>query len=206
MMKTLRIYPSSINDRFLAESAEALRSGQLVIYPTDTLYAIGCDATNQSAIEKLCRIKGLNPQKNTLSIVCADISQASEYVRIDNRAYDNLHRYCPGPYTFILPASTKLPKAFKGRREVGLRIPNNAIARALADELGHPLLTTSIPVDGLTDDEITLPDEIVMRFESSADIGLMIDGGIGGTVPSTLVDLTDSSAPEVLRTGAAPFD
>lgn len=205
-MKTLRIYPSSINNRFISETAEALRRGQLIIYPTDTLYAIGCDATNQSAIERLCRLKGLNPQKNTLSIVCSDISQASEYARIDNRAFTVLRRYTPGPFTFILPASTSLPKIFKGRRQVGVRIPDNDIARAIAEELGHPLMSTSIPSDGLSDDELTSADEIMLRYESNPEISLMIDGGLGSDTPSTIIDITESSAPEIVRQGAGIFD
>lgn len=205
-MKTLRIYPSSINSRFISETAEALRRGQLIIYPTDTLYAIGCDATNQSAIERLCRLKGLNPQKNTLSIVCSDISQASEYARIDNKAFSVLRRYTPGPYTFILPASTSLPKVFKGRRQVGVRIPDNSIARAIAEELGHPLMSTSIPAKGLAPDEVTSADEIMLRYESSPEIALMIDGGAGSDIPSTVVDITDSSDPEIVRHGAGDFE
>lgn len=205
-MKTLRIYPSSINSRFIAEAADALRRGQLIIYPTDTLYAIGCDATSQGAIERLCRLKGLNPQKNTLSIVCADISQASEYARIDNRAFSVLRRYTPGHFTFILPASTSLPKIFKGRRQVGVRIPDNDIARAIAEELGHPLMSTSIPSDGLSDDELTSADEIMLRYESNPEISLMIDGGLGSDTPSTIIDITDSSAPEIVRQGAGIFD
>lgn len=201
-MKTFRIYPSSVNSRFISEVADAMRDGNLIIYPTDTIYAIGCDATNQSAIERLCRIKNISPQKNTLSIICNDISQASEYARIDNRAYAVLRQYTPGPFTFILPASTTLPKAFKGRRQVGLRIPDNPIPRALAEELGHPILTTSIPTESLSENEITSPDEISIRYESRPEIGLLIDGGEGSTVPSTIVDLTDSSNPEIIRQGA----
>lgn len=201
-MKTFRIYPSSVNSRFISEVADAMRDGNLIIYPTDTIYAIGCDATNQNAIERLCRIKNISPQKNTLSIICSDISQASEYARIDNRAYAVLRQYTPGPFTFILPASTTLPKAFKGRRQVGLRIPDNPIPRALAEELGHPIMTTSIPTESLSENEITSPDEISIRYESRPEIGLLIDGGEGNTVPSTIVDLTDSSNPEIIRQGA----
>lgn len=205
-MKSLKIYPSSINARFIAETAEQLRDGQLIIYPTDTLYAIGCDAMNQSAIERLCRIKQVDPKKNTLSITCADISQASEYARIDNRAFSVLRQCTPGPFTFILPSSPKLPKAFKGRRQVGLRIPDNAIARELARELGNPLLTMSIPTAGLSADEITMPDEIMLRYDADSAISLMIDGGTGSDVPSAIIDLTDSSSPQIIREGPLPFE
>lgn len=205
-MKSLRIYPTSINPRFITEAVEALGKGSLIIYPTDTLYAIGCDALDQAAIERLCRIKGLNPAKNTLSIVCADISQASEYARIDNRAFAMLRRYTPGPFTFVLPTAPSLPRIFKGRRQVGVRIPDNPIACALASELGHPLLTTSIPAEGLTDDELTMPEEIMLRFDNLSDIALMIDGGAGHATPSTIVDLTDSSSPEIARQGLGQLD
>ncbi|MCM1348537.1 MAG: L-threonylcarbamoyladenylate synthase [Firmicutes bacterium] len=205
-MKTFRIYPTSINTRYITECADALKAGRLIIYPTDTLYAIGCDALNQAAIERLCQLKGINPQKNTLSVICSDISQASEYAKIDNRAFALLRHNTPGPFTFILPSATTLPKAFKGRRQVGLRIPANEIALALAAELGHPLLTTSIPTDGLDLNEIELPDEILLRYNSNPDIDLMIDGGPGLAEPSTVVDLTDSSSPEIIRQGSGVLD
>lgn len=202
-MKTLRIYPSSINQRFISEAVSCLNDGGIIAYPTDSLYAIACAATNQAAIQKVCRLKNLNPLKNTLSIVCSDISQASQYAMIDNKTFAILKNNTPGAFTFLLPASTSLPKAFKGRRTVGLRIPDNAISRDLAKELGAPLLTTSIPTEGLDDDnEIILPEEIAMRMEMLG-IDLMIDGGEGGTVPSTIIDLTDSGNPQTIRQGLA---
>ncbi len=204
-MQTLRIYPSSVNDRFIERAADILRRGGVMIFPTDTLYAIGCSALSTPAIDKVCRLKRLNPLKNTLSIICSDISQASEYARIDNKAFALLRAHTPGPYTFILPASQKLPKAFKGRHTVGVRIPDNPISRRLAEELGAPILTTSIPSEGLSDDEITHPAEITLRFESSG-ADLMIDGGQGSAIPSTVVDITDSSSPEVIRQGAGDDD
>ncbi len=204
-MQTLRIYPSSVNDRFIEQAADILRRGGMMVFPTDTLYAVGCSALSTPAIDKVCRLKGLNPLKNTLSIICSDISQASEYARIDNKAFALLRAHTPGPYTFILPASQKLPKAFKGRHTVGVRIPDNPIARRLAEELGAPLLTTSIPSEGLSDDEITHPAEIALRFDS-AGADLMIDGGQGSVIPSTVVDITDSSSPEVVRQGTGDND
>lgn len=205
-MQILRIYQTSINDRFITQAADTLRAGGVIIYPTDTLYAIGCNALSASAIEKVCRLKGINPQKNTLSIICSNISQASEYTRIDNTAFNILRSHVPGPYTFILPAATTLPKVFKGRREVGVRIPDNAIARSLAEELGAPLLTTSLPSDGLTTEEITLPEEISLRAENIPTVDMMIDGGTGGYIPSTIVDLTDSKSPVIVREGAGEID
>lgn len=201
-MKTLRMYPSSINDRYMQEVVDALRAGEIVIYPTDTLYALGCDALNNSAIEKICRIKELNPQKTSLSIICHDISQAAEYARIDNRAFKMLREYLPGPFTFILPASTTLPKVFKGRKAVGVRIPDNAIALAIVEQLGNPVLTTSIEYND--PDEGISPDSIAMRYDDVAT--LMVDGGDGGIVPSTVIDITDSSFPDIVREGLGVFN
>lgn len=198
-MKILKIYPTSINEMFLGEAADALRDGQLIVYPTDTLYAIGCNALDNAAIERLCRVKGINPAKTNLSIVCRDIAQASEYARIDNRAFRMLRDNLPGAFTFLLPASTTLPKVFKGRRIVGVRIPDNPISLALVDALGSPILTTSIEWDDDEPMEAIDPEAIAMRYADTA--ALLIDGGEGSTEPSTIVDLTDSSSPEILRQG-----
>lgn len=203
-MKTLRMYPTSINDRYLDETVERLKDGGIIIYPTDTLYAIGCDALNNSAIERLCKLKGVNPQKQTLSVVCDGISMASEYARIDNEAFRVLRRNLPGAFTFILPAATTLPKVFKGRKEVGIRVPDNPIATSIAERLGHPILSSSLKVD----DEVPEFDaqELAMAFEGVASI--LIDDGESGNGdsgwtpgPSTVVDLTDSRNPEIIREG-----
>ncbi|MBD5300683.1 MAG: threonylcarbamoyl-AMP synthase [Duncaniella sp.] len=203
-MKTLRMYPTSINERYLDEAVECLKDGGVIIYPTDTLYAIGCDALNNSAIERLCKIKGVNPQKQTLSVVCDGISMASDYARIDNEAFRILRANLPGPFTFILPAATSLPKVFKGRKEVGIRVPDNAVSRAIAERLGHPILSSSLKVD----DEIPEFDahEVAQAFEGVAS--LLIDDGESGNGdsgwtpgPSTVVDLTDSRNPEIVREG-----
>lgn len=202
-METLKIYSGSINERHIERAVEVMRSGGIIIYPTDTLYAIGCDALNNRSIERLCGYKGINPQKQHLSVVCADLSQASEYARVDNRAFRVLKNYLPGPYTFILPAATTLPKVFKGRRSVGVRIPDNDIARALARAMGNPLLSTSVAVDDELYDPIE-PESLAWHFSGIAD--LAIDGGEGGIVPSTVVDLSDPENPEVVRLGAGAFD
>lgn len=203
-MKTLRMYPTSINDRYLDETVECLKDGGIIIYPTDTLYAIGCDALNNSAIERLCKLKGVNPQKQTLSVVCDGISMASEYARIDNESFRVLRRNLPGAFTFILPAATTLPKVFKGRKEVGIRVPDNPIATSIAERLGHPILSSSLKVD----DEVPEFDaqELAMAFDGVASI--LIDDGESGNGdsgwtpgPSTVVDLTDSRNPEIIREG-----
>lgn len=200
-MKILKIYPTSINERHIQEAVEALREGHLIIYPTDTLYAMACSALDQGAIERLCKLKGINPQKESLSIVCADISQASEYARIDNKAFRILRDNLPGPFTFILPSSTSLPKVFKGRKTVGVRVPANNISTALAAELGNPLLTTSVqPDEDNTQMSVSNPDCVAVDYAGLVD--LMIDGGDVPGIPSTIVDITDSSSPEIIREGA----
>lgn len=195
----MKMYPSSINDRYMDEVIDKLRNGGIIIYPTDTLYAIGCNALNNQAIERICKLKGLNPQKEHLSIICHDISQASDYARIDNRAYQLLRESLPGAFTFILPASSSLPKAFKGRKTVGIRIPDNAIALEIASRLGNPIMTTSIEWDEDAPEEACDPQSIAMRYENDVDI--IIDGGQGDTIPSTVIDCTDSSNPELIREG-----
>ena len=198
-MKSLKFYPTNINRRYIDETVSALRDGKLIIYPTDTLYAIGCDALNNRAIEKICRIKGINPAKQLLSIVCSDISQAAEYARIDNNAFRLMRSNLPGPFTFILPAATTLPKAFKGRHTVGDRIPDNDIARAIADALGNPLLSTSVSIDRLEGYETVEPLSLAIQYEDTVD--LLVDGGTGSTGQSTIVDCLDSSYPEITREG-----
>lgn len=204
-MNTLKIHPTSIDARVLSRAVDAMRDDGLVIYPTDTLYAIGCDATSRKATEALCRIKGLNPQKNALAVVCHDFSQASEFARIDNRAFAIMRPYLPGPFTFILPSSPSMPKIFKGRKQVGIRIPDNDVARELARALGTPLLTTSLPSDGLEPEEITEPGEIELRAEAMG-VDMLIDAGSGSAITSAVIDLTDSSAPVVLREGPVEFE
>lgn len=198
-MRILRIYPTSINEQYIDDAVERLRNGQTLILPTDTLYAIGCDALNSAAIADVCRIKGINPQKTPLSVICASLSQAADYARIDNRAFRLMKDNLPGPFTFLLPAATALPKAFKGRHTVGIRIPANPIALALAEALGHPILTTSVPP---SDDGDNTPESIALRYDSIAEV--MIDGGECPGIPSAIVDCTDSSAPQILREG--PLD
>lgn len=203
-MQTVRLYSDSLEGRFIAQATEALREGDLIIIPTGTFYALSCDALNQRAIERLCRIKGINPDKNLLSVICSDISQAAEYARIDNKAFRILKEYLPGPFTFILPASTKLPKVFKGRKTVGIRIPDSAVARALAKSLGNPLLATSVNTND-EDDEYTFEPSIAAE-KYEYDAFMIIDSGDGSIEPSTIVDLTDPSEPEIIRQGSGIFN
>ncbi|MGM9870259.1 MAG: L-threonylcarbamoyladenylate synthase [Muribaculaceae bacterium] len=195
-MQRLTIFPSSINTHYIERAVEAICDGGVIIYPTDTLYAMGCDALSQKAVERLCAAKGINPAKQMLSVICSDLSMAALYARIDNRAFQILKRNTPGPFTFVLPAAPTLPKAFKGRKTVGIRIPDNEIARAITEMLGHPVLSASIASDG---DEIITPDQL--ELIPALDAELLIDGGDSDNLPSTVVDLTDSSSPEIIRQG-----
>lgn len=185
----VKIYEENPNPKDVSKVVKTLQDGGLVIYPTDTVYAIGCDALNVRAVEKICRMKGVNPQKSNLSIICYDLSNLSEYAKVSNAAFKLMKRYLPGPYTFILPTSNELPKIYKNRKEVGIRVPDNRIVRTIVQELGNPLLTMSIHDE---EDEVleysTDPELIKEKYEGRVD--LVIDGGYGGLEPSTVVDCT----------------
>ena len=182
----------SADMRAIEQAAEALRAGKLIIYPTDTHPALAADSMNTAAIAALCRLKGVNPEKHTLTLVCDSIATAAQYARIDNRAFQMIKRNTPGPFTFILPPALTLPKVYKGRKEVGIRIPDNEIARALAVEMGHPLLSGSL---GTADP---------MDHENSVE--LMLVDGCNEFNPdvqsSTIISLLDSASPEILREGS----
>lgn len=206
-MQTYKLYARNTNPRILQEVAEALRQGAVVIYPTDSVYAIGCDALNQHAVERIYQYrKDEQRSASHLSIICRDISQASDYVRISDRQYKVMRRHLPGPFTFVLDAGLRLPKVFRSRKTVGIRVPNQPILHALLAELDRPLLTTSLRAPVTGDDEpgdelsyMTDPFLIEEAYSNQADI--LIDGGYGEDQPSTVVDLTGPE-PEVLRQGA----
>lgn len=188
-MEIITLHPQNIDSRAIAAAAALLRQGRLVIYPTDTHPALAADALNPKAIAELCRLKGVNPDKHTLTLVVDSISAAAEYARIDNRAFAFIKRFAPGAVTFILPPALSLPKPYKGRKQVGIRIPDNGIARALAAELGRPLLSGSL---GTTD-----PYEL----EAHVDM-LLVDSDAefdADPESSAIVDLTDSYSPQLLR-------
>lgn len=195
-MKVLRIIEENINARHIEEIAEVLRDGGIIVYPTDTVYAIGCDALNNQAIERICSLKAMKSAKTNLSIICSDISEVAQYAKFDNPQFRLMKNNLPGPFTFIFPAMSKLPKAFKGRRTVGIRIPDNKIATAIEEELGHPILTTSVPAHD--DDYRCEPELIAEALEANVDI--VVDSGRGGLVPSTVVDCTGPE-PEIIRQG-----
>jgi tRNA threonylcarbamoyl adenosine modification protein (Sua5/YciO/YrdC/YwlC family) len=199
----LRIHPDNPNERHIKTVAECLLDGGIIIYPTDTIYGLGCDISKKSAIEKICRIKQIDPAKAQLSFVCYDLSDLSTYTKsIDTPLYRILKNYLPGPYTFILPASKQVPKILQSKKStIGLRIPNNNIARAIVQQLQHPLLSASLP--GQMVEEYTDPELMYQNFENLVDI--VIDGGIGGFVPSTIIDCTKDHY-EVVRQGAGEWN
>ena len=195
----VKIYPENPNPREIAKVVKALQDGELIVYPTDTVYAIGCDALNVRAVERICRMKGVNPQKSNLSIICSDLSNLSEYAKVNNATFKLMKKNLPGPFTFILPTSSELPKIYKNRKEVGIRVPDNNIVRTLVAELGNPLLTMSVHDE---DDELieysTDPELIHEKYANQ--VFIVIDGGMGGIEPSTVVDCTDDEF-EVVRQG-----
>lgn len=195
-MRVLPIIEDNINMRHIEDIVSVLRDGGIIVYPTDTVYAIGCDALNNQAIERICSLKAMKSAKTNLSIICSDISEVSQYAKFDNLQFRLMKNNLPGPFTFILPAMSKLPKAFKGRRTVGIRIPENKIATAIEQELGHPILTTSVPAQD--DDYRCEPELIAESLGNFVDI--VVDSGRGGLVPSTVIDCT-SGEPDIIRQG-----
>jgi tRNA threonylcarbamoyl adenosine modification protein (Sua5/YciO/YrdC/YwlC family) len=204
MAELVKIYPENPNERAINKVVEVLKSGGVIIYPTDTVYAMGCDITNNKALEKLARIKGIKLQKNRWSFLCEDLSHLSDYVKqLDSSRFKLIKRAFPGPYTFILPGSSKLPRNFKNRKTVGIRISDNSIVQALLKSLGNPIVTTSIYDEDEIIEYTTDPEIIFYNYQNTVD--LVIDGGLGGNVPSTVIDLT-SHEPELIRQGKGSID
>ncbi|HOD27306.1 MAG: L-threonylcarbamoyladenylate synthase [Bacteroidales bacterium] len=194
----IRLYEDNPNPRVVQKIANALREGGLIIYPTDTVYAIGCDIFHARAVEQICRLKDKCIGKANLSFICHDLSHISEFARLDNATFKLMKKNLPGPFTFILNGSSALPKLFKQRKTVGIRIPDNAIVRAIVEELGNPLMTTSLMQTDNQVEYTTDPELINERFGHLVDI--VIDGGPGGIVQSTVVDCTGDE-PLVVRQG-----
>lgn len=200
----LHIHPDNPQQRLINQVVDTLRSGGLIIYPTDTVYGIGCDIYNSKAIDKLCRVKGVKSEKTSFSFMCSDLSNISEYARnISTPVFKLMKRTLPGPYTYILNASSQVPKILqKKKRTVGIRIPDNAIIHMVISTLGNPIITTSLKISDNILEYPTDPDEIYAMFENRVDI--IIDGGFGGVLPSTVVDCTED-LPELVREGAGEW-
>ena len=196
----LKLYNKNNNPADLQRVVDLLNDGGLIIYPTDTMYAIGCHGLKERAVERICRLKDIDPKKNNLSIICYDLSSISEYAKVDNATFKLMRRNLPGPFTFILNGTTRLPKIFRNRKEVGIRMPDNPIIREIARLLDAPIMTTTLPHDEDEDIEyVTDPELIDEKWGDTVD--LIIDGGIGNMEGSTVVDCTQGEA-EIIRQGA----
>ncbi len=195
----LKLYDKNNDPQDLQQIVDTLNDGGIIIYPTDTMYAIGCHGLKERAIERICRIKGIDPRKNNLSIVCYDLSSISEYAKVDNNTFKLMKHCFPGPFTFILNGTTRLPKIFRNRKEVGIRMPDNNITREITRLLDAPIMTTTLPHSENEDLEyLTDPELIEEKFNDMVDI--VIDGGIGGIEPSTVIKCT-GEFPEIIRQG-----
>jgi tRNA threonylcarbamoyl adenosine modification protein (Sua5/YciO/YrdC/YwlC family) len=199
----LNIHPRDPQPRNIKTATDILAAGGVIIYPTDTIYGLGCDIHQPKAVQRICRIKGIDPAKAMLSFVCYDLSDMSRYIKtIPTPTYRMLRHYLPGPYTFILPASKEVPKLLKSKKNtVGLRIPDNLIARTIVRELGRPILSASLPGEMVED--YTDPELMNTRFEKLVDA--VIDGGIGGMIPSTIIDCTQDE-PVLIRQGLGKWE
>jgi len=201
----LEIHPENPEPRKIAQAVEIIKKGGVVIFPTDTIYALGCDLGNSKAIERVCKILGKKPERANLSLICADLSDLSSYSAPINSTVFKLMKHClPGPYTFILKSSRLVPKLFQtNKKTVGIRVPDNIIIRSLLEQLGHPLVSASVHAEDEIIDYLTDPTEIYEQFENQID--LMIDGGMGDNQPSTIIDCVDGE-PILLREGKGEVD
>lgn len=185
----IKLYPDNPNPRQIKHIVEVIRNGGLIVYPTDTIYGVGCDIYNTKAVEKICRFKNINPDKVNLSFICYDLSHISEYATVNNATFKLMKHNLPGAFTFILNGNSKLPKLFKAKKTVGIRIPDNDIIRTIVKELGNPILSTSVKhKDDLVQEYYTDPELIHENYKDFVDI--VIDGGFGNLEPSTIVDCT----------------
>lgn len=199
MADLIRIYEENPNPKDIKKVVDVLRKGGLIIYPTDTVYGLGCDITNNNALEKIAQIKQVKLEKANFSFICEDLSNLSDYVKqIDSPTFKLLKRNLPGPFTFILPGNNNLPNVFKKKKTVGIRVPDNNICRAIVKELGNPIVSTSIKDEDEVIEYTTDPELIHEKWDKLVDI--VIDGGYGDNIASTVVDLTGNE-PEVIRDG-----
>jgi tRNA threonylcarbamoyl adenosine modification protein (Sua5/YciO/YrdC/YwlC family) len=204
MAKLIRIYEENPNPKDIKKVVDVLRKGGLIIYPTDTVYGLGCDITNTSALERIAQIKQVKLEKANFSFICEDLSNLSDYVKqIDSPTFKLLKRNLPGPFTFILPGNNNLPNVFKKKKTVGIRVPDNNICRAIVRELGNPIVSTSIKDEDEVIEYTTDPELILEKWDNL--VGLVIDGGYGDNIASTVIDLTGDE-PEVVREGKGSIE
>lgn len=203
MANFIKLYTKNTDQKKILEIVECLKNGGIIIYPTDTIYGMGCDIHNTKAVEKICKIKGIKPEKANLSFICSDLSHISDYAKLSTPAFKLMKRALPGPFTFLLTASTKVPKIIQANRKtVGIRIPDNTIPRQIVAELGNPIITTSLIEDDILEYS-TDPELIFEKYQSLVDI--IIDGGIGQITPSTIIDATTDDF-EVIRQGLGDIE
>ena len=203
MATFIKLYNENPNPKEIAKVVKVLQAGGLVIYPTDTVYGLGCDLTKSKALEKMEQLKGVKLEKSNFSLICNDLSHLSDYVKqLDSATFKILKRALPGPYTFVLPGSANLPKVFKKKKTVGIRIPDNNIIRTLVAELGNPMVSTSIRDEDDVLEYTTDPELIFEKWQNSVDV--VIDGGYGGNEASTVIDLTE--VPKIIREGKGSLD
>ena len=204
MAELLKIFPENPNPKAIKKVIEVLKKGGLIIYPTDTVYGLGCDITNVKALERIAKIKGIKLERSNFSFICHDLSNLSDYVtQIDTSTFKLLKRTLPGPYTFILPGASSLPHPFKKKKTVGIRIPDNSIALEIVKSLGNPIVSTSIHDEDELLEYTTDPELIFEKWSSKVD--LVIDGGFGDNTPSTVVEVKDSEIT-ILREGKGTVD
>lgn len=195
----IKIYPENPNPKQVQKVVDVLRSGGLIVFPTDTVYAFGCDLMNTKALQRLAAMRGVKLEKANFSFICSDLSNLSDFARqIDNTTFKYLKRSLPGPYTFVLQGGSKLPPVFKKKKEVGIRIPDHTVPRAIVDLLGNPIVSASLYDEDEILEYTTDPELIYEKWGSRVD--LVIDSGFGGNVPSTVIDLTGPE-PELIRQG-----
>lgn len=204
MAEFIKIYEENPNPKEIKRVVKILRDGGVIIYPSDTVYALGCDIKNTRAMERVAQLRGVKLEKANFSFVCEDLSNLSDYVKqIDTATFKLLKRNLPGPYTFILPGNNNLPTVFKKKKEVGIRVPDNAITQAIVHELGNPIISTSIKDEDEVIEYTTDPELILEKWGNLVD--LVIDGGYGGNIASTVIDLTGEE-PAVIREGKGSLE
>jgi tRNA threonylcarbamoyl adenosine modification protein (Sua5/YciO/YrdC/YwlC family) len=203
--EVIEIFPDNPDERKIQLVVDCLKNGGLIIYPTDTVYSMGCDSKNLKAVERLCKLKKVKLNQNKFSIVCSDLRDISIYAKVSNVAFRQMKRLLPGPYTIILPSTNDLPKVIQtNRKTIGIRIPDHKIPKMIIEKLGNPIITTSLKDD--IDDIIEYPNEIEVIYEQNQDkVDIIIDGGWCGIIPSTVLDCTGNESIELVREGLGEY-
>jgi len=204
--EVIEIFPDNPDERKIQLVVDCLKNGGLIIYPTDTVYSMGCDSKNLKAVERLCKLKKVKLNQNKFSIVCSDLRDISIYAKVSNVAFRQMKRLLPGPYTIILPSTNDLPKVIQtNRKTIGIRIPDHKIPKMIIEKLGNPIITTSLKDD--IDDIVEYPNEIEVIYEQNQDkVDIIIDGGWCGIIPSTVLDCTGNESIELVREGLGEFN